>query len=386
MLSVEGEILIVCTRRCLTEADCDRIQAVCHRWRVDWYGLLLTAMVHKVAPLVYQNLRLCNGVVGLMPDRVRAGFASCIIHNSLRKRLIVEGLRALNEHFTAHSHEVMLIKAAALSHVLGTYYELTMSDDADVIVRPVREDAGKFDAMRTLRVIQDYHKIREHEIFEIDNRVHHDINMNGVISVDFEWIWCDSTFININGLKFCLPCIEDIFITSSINIIRKRFITLRSLFDIAELINEYPRLDWDEVARKAASYRCDRIVYSAVRAAQSVLGCKLSGAPLNALKPGAFRGRAIGFVCRGNSPHRFSFPLALSGESEALPSLENHPRRCPWSFILRFLSLSAGQYLRWYLYCKFVSSWGREYPRPRWARAITKFVKLKYYNALDGYS
>jgi hypothetical protein len=189
----------------------------------------------------------------------------------------------------------MLIKGAALSHVLGKSYQLTVARDADVLVRPV-DGPGRIDSGETRRVIDAYHRIRKHTLFEIDNYVHHDINMNGILPISFYDIWCRANRMSINGHEFRLPDYEDMLMISCINVVRKKFMVLRHLLDIAELINENDRIGWDEVARRATVYRCSHIVYSAVLVAESVLGCDVDKAALGTLRPRTPRATAIAFT------------------------------------------------------------------------------------------
>jgi hypothetical protein len=347
--SSEKEILIACTRRAFMESHRDRVLVACRRGRVAWDRLLSTAKEHQVAPLLYRNLRASEGVLDLVPESVQTGFRTCLIDNAVRWRVLKEETRILVKYFASHDHQVMLVKgASAVRRLVDESYEFTMFNDSDAVVRPMPDAAGEWDAGRTRGAVDAYYRVHERTLFEIDNRIHHDANMHGVIPIDFDRIWADAEGVPVDGGVIYIPNKHDLLINSCINFIRTKKFKLRKLHDINELIDGYDSADWEEVARRARGYRCSLLVYSTVQATNSVLGCELDGAALELLRPGALRAWSIGHVARRLSPQ-----------------VEDRPRgRSPWSFTFRAISLSARQFFRWYWLNKivFLARRHRRYP------------------------
>jgi hypothetical protein len=75
--------------------------------------------------------------------------------------------------------------------------------------------------------------------FEYDFFEHHDVTMNGVLPVDFQAIWQEAVAVDYRGERTLVMRTEDLLLAVCINACRKRFFRLKSLFDIAEIVDEY---------------------------------------------------------------------------------------------------------------------------------------------------
>jgi hypothetical protein len=129
----------------------------------------------------------------------------------------------------------------------------------------------------------------------VDNRLHHDVVWNGVIPINFRKIWRDAEVHEVQGMPIYVPEAHDLIIISAVNIFRKRFLRLRNIVEIHELIR-LQRPDWKALSERAHSYQCASLVYSALTATRAILGSDIRDTDLEALRPGAFRTRAIAVI------------------------------------------------------------------------------------------
>jgi hypothetical protein len=60
-------------------------------------------------------------------------------------------------------------------------------------------------------------------------------------------------------------------LVSCINSCRKRYFRLKSMLDIAEILNRYPQLDWADLASRTRSYGCNTILFTALTVSQACL-------------------------------------------------------------------------------------------------------------------
>jgi hypothetical protein len=140
---------------------------------------------------------------------------------------------------------------------------------------------------------------------EYDYFEHHDVMMNGVLPVDFEQIWRDATQIEFRGQPLWVMAPEDMLISVCINSCRKRFFRLKALCDIAETINKYG-LNWPEVVRRARTYDCHNIVYTALWVTQMTLGCSITEEVLDNFEVNPIRAKIIRYLSRRMSLDAFS--------------------------------------------------------------------------------
>jgi hypothetical protein len=209
--------------------------------------------------------------------------------NIILKEKIAKRIRWALSFFNDRSIDVMIVKGAALDVLVYEQPWYTMMKDVDLIIKPCRTKipAAEQAAFRTF-----FHRSGvEYDYFE-----HHDIVMNGVLPVDFRRIWDDSSAVDFGGQRVWLMSPEDMLISVCINSCRKRFFRLKSLLDIAEIINKYPQLDWVEFSHKVRSYDCQNIVYAALLTAKMGLGCQLPEGVLTNLQVSPTRASIIHFL------------------------------------------------------------------------------------------
>lgn len=323
---IEDEILVACSRLHFDEEQRDRATSACGRGDVDWGLLYSAAVAHQVAPLVYRNLRSSESLEAVIPVDVAEKFRDVSRRNALKNAMAPGGIAAMAAYFDGHAHDVLLLKHVAFFVFMRDLYELTMAQDADVVVRP-REAAGDRDGGRylwsnykksdaTWSLIDDYVARNDprwrHVGIEVDNRLHHDVVWNGVLAIDFRRVWGDALRHRLEDRVVYTPDVHDLLIISSVNMHRKPRPRVRDLVQIHELVRREKDLDWERLARKVHAYRCNSLVYSALLATKSVMGCEMPQAGLRGLMKPGLKGRAISLLNRDVSPAACCTPPAAS--------------------------------------------------------------------------
>jgi hypothetical protein len=351
----EDVILIACSALEPTAEQRDRLVSECRRGPVDWDLVYRAAVTHKVAPLIYQNLKLCEPLIGPLPEDTEADFKQVSRRNGVRNRIVADGIADVASYFDRHSHDILLLKHTAYHLKLKSLYDMTMSDDFDLVVRP-RAEAAEIDGKPylwsahkipddTWKVIVELTESYDPRLrllhLEVDNRLHHDVVWNGVIPIDFRRIWTDADVHQIKGKSVYVPDVHDLIIISAVNIFRKAYVRLRNILEIHELIRAEKKLDWDALSAKARSYQCGSLVYSALDATRTILGTEISDANLKALKPKTFRTLGLAFVNRQISPTAMYPKASLSDPSR-------QSRRGVSDLARRFFALDLRQLFRFF--------------------------------------
>jgi Uncharacterised nucleotidyltransferase len=223
-----------------------------------------------------------------MPPSILARFRSLFAQNLVLKEQqgyrLAHALGLLN----AHAINCMLIKGAALDMLVYSPRPYTTSKDVDLVLRVRREELS--DAGRQAIATVPYG-------IEYDYYGHHDLTINGILPVDFDRIWAEARLADYRGQPVWLMCPEDLLIAACINACRHRFLRLKHLCDIAEIIRSFPSLNWEDIIEKAQAQACGNIVYLALRVTQQTLGCQIPASILDDLKVHAARRVFIELTC-----------------------------------------------------------------------------------------
>jgi len=163
----------------------------------------------------------------------------------------------------------MLVKGVALNALVYMHPWLVNKNDYDIIIKPKNGELINYEK----KEIFDYIRSIKLKGIECDYFSHHDIHCTETLSIDFADIWSNAKRINFLGHDVYAMTPEDMLIVACINCRRKRFFRLKSLFDIAEIINTYPELDWENFTRKAKKYRCNNLIYAALFITKMTVEC-----------------------------------------------------------------------------------------------------------------
>ena len=263
--SLEDELLATCSRVAFTEADQLSVLELSGRNEIRWDTVYATGRMHGVAPLVYRNLSLIDPVSLNLKNGVVDQFKRSFADNLVAKRHLREGLWKVLRFFNEKQLDVMLIKGAALDLFGNGYGRYTVSRDVDLIVRAREEDLPD-DVLAQILALSDGFPL------EYDFHGHHDIDMNGVLPIDWNRIWGDAIPVHYEGRDFFIMSPEDALITACINACRKRYFNLKALCAIDARLRDGAALLWDELAEKSHAYQVNGIVYAALVVAERVVG------------------------------------------------------------------------------------------------------------------
>jgi hypothetical protein len=174
---------------------------------------------------------------------------------------------------------------------------------------------------------------------EFDFYEHHDVNMNGVLNIDFDSVWRDARPMMYAGREVWLMCPEDLLISLCINSCRKRFFWLKSLCDIGETLRRYPALDWTALAEKARQYGCENIVYAALYVTSRTIGLNMPDRILDSLNVSLVRAICIRACADFQLRH-------VSPTSRASGAIWFFGRKLDWSLLLPYSTFSPLQFAR----------------------------------------
>ena len=264
----ESELLFACTRQNFLDVHQKTVLDVCSNQEIRWDVVYSTAMSHGVGPLVYSNLLQCPTMNPGIPERVMHQFRLACHRNIVTKEKRATRIAQALAFFAEKSIEVMLIKGAALDILVYGQPWYMISDDVDLVMKCREKDITDQDNTEIMEFLHG-------RGIECDYFEHHDVILNGVLPIDFQRIWDNATRIKFEGQNVSVMSPEDMLLTTCTDSCRKRFFRLKCLCDIAEIINKYDGLKWEELTKNARQDHCNNIVYTALFATKTTVGCKL---------------------------------------------------------------------------------------------------------------
>ena len=295
MIVVEDQILYLLTRQRFTSQHHDEVLRFELDQAIDWDTLFITAEQQHVAPLVYNNLSSFAADELSVPQSVLNKFKQAYINNVFVKRGTAEILEKVLALFASKNIDVMLIKGEAINTMVYDQPWYTVSQDVDLVIHAMPEEINQTDHAEITKTLDTFNKKRSRfkENIEYDFYEHHDMTMNNVLSVDFQRLWAEARKVELYGQPVYVLTIEDMLIAAAVNCCRKRFFWLKSICDIATIIEKHPDLDWARLATKSQAYRCAAILYTALVVTQMTVGCNIPNEFLDSLKVNPFRESTI---------------------------------------------------------------------------------------------
>jgi hypothetical protein len=251
---------------------------------ISWERFYRLAEAERVAPIVHRNLLRCPGALEIIPEDVLSRFERFRRWTASAKAARSAKVAEVARWFEGYSIRLMLLKGAALDHVVYEDPWSTYSGDVDLLAAGDPGDVPREGLHRLMGQARG---------IELDFRRHHDIDMTGIIDLDYDRIWRDARPLAVHDARVWVMCPEDLLLIASLGLCRKRFSTLRDLCAVAEILDVYRGLDWQKLARDARRVAADRIVAAALRVARSILGCEVPGDALAALPAGPLLRGAI---------------------------------------------------------------------------------------------
>ncbi len=289
--------------RCLALPYDEKCIADVHRQimggSVSWELVIQIANNHLVTPGLWIGLK-ASGLDVLLDDEISRYLSELHKLNRNRnahlKRQLLEAVATLN----AAGITPLLFKGSGqLVHPLHEDSGIRIMSDLDILI-PADQLATALEALnamgyREAAVSYDPHKLHhwapllrpgDYGSIELHREALHKL-VSQVLPT--EGIWQNALYMNLEGVKFCLPCPTHAVLICMLHsrefrrLDDPRQFNLRFLHDLAAITGRYPaEIDWHTVQRQMKDHGLSYVAESQLLAAQ-----RLMGAPLPAvMKPG----------------------------------------------------------------------------------------------------
>jgi len=266
----ENELLFICTRKNFQLEHQKAIFELCNKFKIKWNIVHSTALRHQVIPLIYYNLSKCRYFGLDIESGVLAKFKTDAIVLGLYKLKQEQDIVKVLSHFNKKSVDVMLIKGAALNFTVYQDFSGYIIGDMDLILKNHREEVSNHEDQEDIAFFKKLSTLVEWERFQ-----HHDVSRNETLKINFEYIWHNTKKTFFKGQQVQIMSPEDMLLTACINSCRKRFFRLKSLCDIAEIINYFKELDWEVFVHNTKKCHCRYLVYTALLVTTVTVTCDL---------------------------------------------------------------------------------------------------------------
>ncbi|HIE29505.1 TPA: hypothetical protein EYP66_19725 [Candidatus Poribacteria bacterium] len=277
--SNEEILLINCAK---TQAAKDLIEKFLNP-DLDWEYIIQSALSHRIAPLLYYNLKLAlersEGKVsaGLVPQRIieklRETYIGTLVHNLLASHELSEILKSLLDA----QIKVILLKGIGLAKTVYPNIAVRPFSDIDLLIS--KEDLHKIEAKLSQFGYDLLYDYRPGFAFQFENKKFY-VNRNGV-SIDLHWhvanlpyskylaiatFWESAIPVDIEGVDTLVLSPENLLIHLSLHVSEHYYSQLLWLVDISEVIHHYSEtFDWELLLEKIKRYRIHSLMRYVLR-------------------------------------------------------------------------------------------------------------------------
>ncbi|MGE5374369.1 MAG: lasso peptide biosynthesis B2 protein [Bacteroidota bacterium] len=290
----EARLLTLCARTNVSASDEAKILALLDR-EIDWELLVRLAYDHQVVPLLYRTLE--SVAPGKMPVAVKAelkGQIQVYIQGNLS---LTQELIHLLRVFASNGIPVIPYKGPVLA--ASIYHDLSVRSfgDLDILVR-------EEDVLRTIDMLvaSGYEIIRPNSLLRTEENarsswirhlvydspwayqvvlwnparqgiieLHWRVTPRYVFSASPKSLWGDLRPVALSGGSFPSLSPENLLWYLCLHATRHKWTELRWVCDVAELLREYPDLDWQQVTTRAARLGVERRLYLSLLLAKNIM-------------------------------------------------------------------------------------------------------------------
>jgi hypothetical protein len=278
----ETELLLYCTRGEISAAMSDRIQQQLEQ-EMDWTYLIAMAEKHRVLPLLYHSLKT------VCPQRIPAEISNKLrlrFYDNARTNLILTNeLLRLLPIFEAQNIAVIPYKGTVLAASLYGKTSFRQVWDIDILV--AEKDVS---ASRSLLILEGYTIKetfdREQSFFHPDKKIEIDLHWGLTpfyfpVTLDFARLWSRRKVYILSGVDIKSFCPEDLLLILCLQVAkdcwerRQHLEHLAKVCDIAELLNNYPQLNWSEINQQAQEQGLQRTLHFGLFLAKNLLNAEI---------------------------------------------------------------------------------------------------------------
>lgn len=297
-LRPEAILLLCCARTQIDSANAEQIVALLQK-SIDWSYLLQMASHHKLLPLLYRGLEAVAPTC--LPETVRVELKEHIQVGLQGNLFLTKELLHLLELFNQHNILVIPYKGPVLAATVYRNLVLRPCNDLDILVHE-RDILQALDllvscgyeiirppsvsriekGLQSLRVNQlvgkspwAYQLVLWHPEREVLVELHWRITPKYIFPFYPEQLWADLNPVTLGGVTVFSFAPENLLWFLCLHGTKHQWTRLGWLCDVAELIREYPELNWEQVITQAKKLGIERRLYLGLHLANRMLNVAL---------------------------------------------------------------------------------------------------------------
>jgi hypothetical protein len=278
------QLLLMCTRTAMAEAHLHEAQRLLHAG-MDWECCLRNATRHRVAPLLYRNVKkhFADQVPTWWLQRLQDHYYANLTSSVLQTRELLR----LAELFRAANIPLMAFKGPALGAAAYGDMALRQCGDLDLLIR--RRDILAVSALLQEQGYQPYLPLppRQMRYYLVNHHEHAFQNPAMRLTLDVHWalmppyyafsldsrgLWQRCTAIDMDGGRVLTLAPEDHLLFLCQHGAKHHWETLGWVCDISEILGSCPALDWQQVMEKAVRSGMLRMLALGLLLVQELLG------------------------------------------------------------------------------------------------------------------
>lgn len=294
----EEKLILLCSR---IDSKPDRQKLVKDLLKnpIDWNGVISLSAYHGVTPLLYTNLARSRSQ-DYISKEVSQILKNTYLANLSRNISLWKELSQVLRKIEEAQIKVILFKGAILTMTIYRNPALREFADIDILIK--EDDLSR---IKNILISRSYEEVKQRYTFLFRKPITQDIYSNLELHtmivparpyrIQIPKIWQRSQEKIIYGERVCFPSWEDIFLSSALHIRRHaRFLPLRFVCDIAELLNLYKdKLDWNYILNLANINHIKNSVYFCLYISQELLNVFVSEGVIKKFIPHPIKRKSI---------------------------------------------------------------------------------------------
>lgn len=278
---LENELIWLCTRKDFKLSHQTKATKIIEQQKINWDIFFDTAIQHRVFATIFSNITKISYNNKDIHHKITERYKSNIQIHLLDKEILKKDIDKILSHFNKKSVDVLFAKGVALNLTIFNDFNQYYPGDMDLILGNKKIDVSEEEDQADITFFESLYNYPEWERY-----THHDLSINNLLPINFQKVWQNAIAVEVGErkLKAFVMCPEDMLLFACINACRKRYFRLKSVFDIAEIINYHPDLNWEKIVLDAQEYECQNIIYTALLVTQLTVGCNLHSSVYERLK------------------------------------------------------------------------------------------------------
>ena len=297
--SAEAQVLVVCARKQMDAEERNRLSELVAQ-TLDWALLLHLANENGLLPLLQKNLSeiACEGI----PADVLKQISQESRENALRGLFLSAELFRILDRFRERNIQAIPYKGPVLAARAYGSATLRQFDDLD-IVTPQKFMPAVFETMESLdyrarlpcerfvakgsRAIPGEY-VFVHRVNSAMVEVHTEWTLRHFpVRPDIEAMVRRSTVVSVDGKDVTAFATEDELLVLAVHGAKDFWSRLIWVADIAEIVKQSPRLDWEKVIAEAKRLKAVRMLKLGLSLAREILGLALPSEIVNQIEADA---------------------------------------------------------------------------------------------------